>query len=257
MGHSLLGRQKRTRQYRQVIALMACGADPAQIAQIVLQSAEKHLNLAADDPLVIETMYLLMQLPLAARQGNFAKALREAGLDVAGPPDPDTLVSALVQELDRRFGDNTHRTDLGELAVRAAVESLHSHLRQQLGLLYDAARPEDVQGELKRMRSANQFGLFGRRFIGAMTGKLLDYLLGPALAENTGEGSRFPTLAAARLYREALQTHCHEAAAIVEGFTGDWYSKTVMPGKTLTRDEVRKYVFGASQKLLNELKYGL
>lgn len=257
MGHSLLGRLKRTRRYQQVVALLAGGAEAHQIAQAVIQLAERHFNLAANDKAVVETVHTLMQLPIAAQSKDFVKALRAQGIMVQGKPTANELIAAVVESIDRKVPNARGRTDLGEIAQTVAAEALSSHLRESMGLLYDTARPEDVQGALAATHAPGQFGSFARRFIGGVANHVLNYFLGPAMASVTGERSRFPTLAAAGAYKDALRTHTFEAAKIVEKFSGDWYSQAQRPGKALDHEEVGKYAFGAFQKLNSELRAGL
>jgi hypothetical protein len=257
MGHTLLGELKRTRRYEQVVALLAGGADAQQVAQAVIQMAERHFNLAANDKAVVETVFLLMQLPVAARSSDFEKSLRQHGIEVSAAPTADQLITAVTQAIDQKLADNRGRSDLGEIAQKAAAEAMNRHLREHLGLLFDNARPEDVRGALKATHTPKNFGGFARVFIGTIATHVLNYFLGPAMTDNTGAGARFPTLAAARTYRQALSTHCFEAAKIVESFSGDWYSQVKRPEKGLTREEVGKYVYGAFQKLNAELRQGL
>src|SRR4051812_34939887 len=47
---------------------------------------ERGLNLASGDKAFIESVYLLSQLPLAARSEDFAGSLRNVGLDVPDAP---------------------------------------------------------------------------------------------------------------------------------------------------------------------------
>ncbi len=257
MGHTLLGQLKRTRRYKQVVSLLAGGAEAPQIAQVVMEYAERHFNLAANDPHLVGTIHTLMQLPIAARSKDYVKALNELGIEVSTKPTSAELISAVVASLDHRFPDAKHRTDLSEISQRVAAESLSGHLRESMGLLYDSARPEDIQGALKATHTPKQFGAFARRFMGGVTQHVLSYFLGPALAEVTGSDRRFPTLAAAGAYQQAMKLHAYEAAQIVEKFSGDWYSQVQRPGKGLNVEETGKYTFGAMQKMVKELKAGL
>lgn len=76
MGHIRLGNLPRTRKWQQVVALIEGGAGTAQIANATITAAEKGLKLAAEDKGLVETIWLLTQLPLAARSDNFAQALQ-------------------------------------------------------------------------------------------------------------------------------------------------------------------------------------
>ena len=122
MGHTRLGELPRTRKWREVVGLLACGAGAAQIANATLDAAERGLNLAADDTALVETIWLLTQLPLAARakdQAGFSNALRQAGLHVSDAPNLMEVVGAFSDAIDMRLSNRPGRTDLGEMAQMA------------------------------------------------------------------------------------------------------------------------------------------
>ena len=79
MGHTRLGNLPRTRKWQEVVALIEGGAGCAQVANATITAAERGLNLAAEDKGLVETLWLLTQLPLAARHDDFAGALRSVG----------------------------------------------------------------------------------------------------------------------------------------------------------------------------------
>lgn len=72
MGHVRLGNLPRTRKWQEVVGLIEGGAGTAQVANATTTAAEKGLNLAAKDKGLVETVWLLTQLPLAARSGDAA-----------------------------------------------------------------------------------------------------------------------------------------------------------------------------------------
>ena len=67
MGHIRLGNLPRTRKWQQVVALIEGGAGTAQIANATITAAEQGFKLAAEDKGLVETTWLLTQLPLAAK----------------------------------------------------------------------------------------------------------------------------------------------------------------------------------------------
>ena len=73
---------------------------------------------------------------------------------------------------------------------------------------------------LSARRTEKQFGAFSRTFFSKLTYKVLDYFLSRILADHTGVGRRFTTLAQQRDFSQALETHCHEACVIVEQYAG-------------------------------------
>ena len=82
MGHIRLGNLPRTRKWQQVVALIEGGAGTAQIANATITAAEHGIKLAAEDKGLVETIWLLTQLPLAAKSEDFGRALQSVGLDV-------------------------------------------------------------------------------------------------------------------------------------------------------------------------------
>ena len=108
MGHNRLGILPKTRRWREVVALLEdAGSRTTQIASATVNAAQTGLQLAKVDEGLSHAFWLLCQIPLAAKQRNFAKALRDVGVDV--PDEPSTFdIAAGVPLLLRQ---NTQRTD--------------------------------------------------------------------------------------------------------------------------------------------------
>src|SRR5262245_28699713 len=116
MGHIQLGALPRTRKWEQVVGLIRGGAGTAQVANATITAAEQGLARAAQDRGVVETVWLLTHLPLAARSGDFATALRECGLAVSAAPGLMEITAAVTQTIDAKMPNCKGRTDLGEMA---------------------------------------------------------------------------------------------------------------------------------------------
>jgi len=255
MGHLRLGNLPRTRKWQDVVGLIEGGAGTAQIANATISAAERGLNLAAEDRGLVETIWLLTQLPLAARKDNFATALRDAGLDVSDSPGLMEIVGAVSDAIDRRLANNSGRTDLGEMAQMAASETLHQVIGSRLPSLF-APTPDDVRAEFARLATNKQFSTFARDFFARLSNKCLNYFLSRAMAYHVGEGKRFTTLAQQAEFSQALETHCGEAAKIVEEFSGGWFTKVNWEQKGIPRENAAGFAHVAMQKLIAELKEG-
>ena len=255
MGHIRLGDLPRTRKWQQVVALIEGGAGTAQLANATITAAEKGLNLAAADKGMVETIWLLTQIPLAARKDNFTEALRDAGLKVSDNPSLLEIVGSVSDAVDRRLANNGGRTDLGEMAQMAATETISQVIGSRLPSLFGPT-PEAVQGQFSKLATNKQFSAFARDFFSRLTTKCVDYFLSRAMAENVGEGKRFATLAQQSEFSKALETHCREASKIVEEFSGGWFSKTNWEQKGITREKAEGFAHIAMKKLVAELKEG-
>jgi hypothetical protein len=255
MGHIRLGRLPRTRQWKQVVALIEGGAGAAQLANATITAAEKGLNLAAEDKGLVETIWLLSQLPLAARTGEFANALRKAGLDISDSPGLMEIVGATSDAIDKRLKNNGGRTDLGEMAQMAASETITEIVGGRLPSLF-APTQDDVRAEFARLATNKQFSIFAKGFFGRLVYKCMGYFLSRAISHHVGEGRRFPTLAQQSEFKRALDAHCRETARIVEEFSGGWFTKTNWEQKGISRRKAAGFAHVAMRKLVDELKEG-
>jgi hypothetical protein len=255
MGHVRLGKLPRTRPWREVVALVEHGAEAPQVANASIHAAQRGLLQAGRDAGVVQTVWLLTRLPSAARAADFEAALLGCGLRVANNPNLLDLATAFSRAVDDSLPNNRGRSDLGEMAQMAGVETLISVLGRRADGLFGFA-PEDVRGELAKLATVTQFGRFARAFFARLLYKALDYYLSRALPLHVGPGKRFTTLDGLAAFSQALETHCWEAALVVRDFVGDWTSKTLWQSGRITRDDAIDLTHGSFSKLVKELRAG-
>jgi hypothetical protein len=253
VGHIRLGTLPRTRRWAQVVALIGGGASAPEVANATVAAAERRLRRAAADQGVLESVWLLMQLPLAARSDDFASYLRGRGVNVSDSPGLMEVIGAVADAIDARLANNAGRTDLGEMAQMAAAETLAEVVGARTKSLFGTT-PEDVRQATAELGTVRQFGAFARHFFARLTYKCLDYFLSRALADHVGEGRRFTTLAQQGEFTQALETHCNEAAAILERFSGEWFSKERFEAQDIQPPRVAAFTGEAMKKLISELK---
>src|SRR5262249_42228848 len=148
------------------------------------------------------------------------------------------------------------RTDFGEMAQMAAAETLTEVVGTRTKSLFGTSS-DDVREAFSGLATNKQFSIFAKDFFARFVNKCASSFLSRALAHNIGEGQRFPTLAQQSEFTKAMETHCREAARIVEEFSGGWFSKTNWEtGGAITRKDIAAYTAYAMQKLVNELKQG-
>lgn len=258
MGHTRLGDLPRTRRWGEVVGLLACGAGTSQVATATINAAERGLNLAAEDKALVETIWLLTQLPLAAKAKDlkgFVQALKNAGLKVSNSPGLMEIVGAFSDAIDSRLSNNGGRTDLGEMAQMAAAETIAKELGSKTQSLF-GTQPQDVQQALRGLATNKNFSEFSRQFFSRITNRCLEYFLSRAVTHHVGEGQRFATLAQQAEFSRALEQHCREASKIVEEFSGGWFSKTNWEKGGISREDARGFAHIAMQKVVSELKAG-
>src|SRR5258706_12183825 len=132
MAHIRLGRLPRTRTWRQVVDLIDDKDSGARaIARATLKASEKGLEQAPNDSALVQSFWLLTQLPLCARAENYTEELWRIGISVSGAPTLMELIGAFSDAVDAHVRRVGGRTDLGEMGQMGAAESLSDHVGQR------------------------------------------------------------------------------------------------------------------------------
>jgi hypothetical protein len=254
MGHIKYGPLPATRNWNEVVSLIAGGASVRQIATATVHAAERGFRSAANDQAVIETYWLFIRLPLAARSPAFALALRDCGVQVVGDPGLLELAVAFNEAIDARTLNNRGRTDVAEMAQTAAVETINGTVDPRASSLFGSG-PSEVRWVFSELATTKQFGLFARPFFSRFAFKILAYLLSKTLPQHVGPGRRFRTQAEHERFIDALRDHCHEATAHHARFAGDWFSlHRFQSAGDIDRDETQRFFGHAMTKLIDEFR---
>jgi hypothetical protein len=253
MGHVRLGVLPASRKWRHVVEELRLGANVDTIAAVTADAAEAALQAASLDPALLHAFWLLTQIPLAARGPVFVDDLRRLGIEVPDRPGLMDVAAGWSGAVDRQAREQNGRTDLGEMAQMAAVESLTAAVGRTLPSLFGPT-PDEVQRAIGQYASGERFAALAREFFARLTQRSLDYYLSRELSNHTGAGRRFANDAARASFDEALAQHCREASRIVEAFAGGWYGKNVYQRDGLTPDAVRRFVPYAFKKVRAELR---
>jgi hypothetical protein len=253
MGHIRLGSLPKSRKWNHVVSLIARAGDVEQIAAASADAAEHSLERASQDEGLAHAFWLLTQIPQAARQSNFSDRLWELGLTVSSKPTLLEIVSAFTRAVDGHLRESGRRSDLGEIAQRAASETLASIAGRELPTLFGPT-PSDVQEALAKLGTSDQFNIVARDFFSRLTSRSLGYFLSRELSKHVGPDKRFATISDHSDFNAALDLHCREASRIIKEYSGGWYGKTLQQERQITRDAARKFAHIAFKKLRAELR---
>ena len=254
MGHVRLGTLPRTRNWIQVLDLVGGGAGAPDVAAATMHAAQRGLEAAAEDKGLVYTVWLLTQVPLAARSADFEGRLRKLGLDVSGSPSLLEVTGAFAGAVDAHLRRTGGRTDLGEMAQMAAAEAMTVLGTPANGNLFDEASPS-AREALERFTTTKQFSSLAREFFARLTTKYLSYFLSRELSNYVGPGGRFAGMDGHAEFTRALDVHCQQAARIVEEFSGGWFSKGQFKGP-ITQQKASGFVHVALKKIRAELAKG-
>jgi hypothetical protein len=255
MGHIRLGELPRTRKWKQVVGLIEGGAGTEQLATATINAAERSFAVAAKDQGLVEAVWLLAQLPLAAQSEDFARGLRHVGVQVSDDPGLLEVVAGVTEAIDQTLPNNCGRSDMGEMAQMAAAETLTEVIGGRTRGLFETTTA-DVQKAFAKLGTVKRFGEFCRKFFARLSERCMNFFLSRAMSYHVGEGQRFATLAEQSNFCKAMATHCHEAVRIVEKFSGEWFSKHNWERGGISRKDTAGFTHVAMQKLVREFKEG-
>jgi hypothetical protein len=252
MGHLRLGILPKSKRWNQVVELLGANGDIAKLADATAFAAEAELEAAKGDPALAYAVWLLTQLPLAARSSHFVAQLGELGFDAGSEQSVLALTAGFSTALDRQVAGSPKLTDFGDLARQAAVESLTSLVGAGIPSLFGTSA-DDVQLELAKLGSKDRFARLARDFFARLTQKTLEYYISRELPNHVGPGKALESIASQIAFRSALESHCREASIIVEEFAGGWYSKANYKG-AITPIQAQGFTEYALKKLRDELR---
>lgn len=254
MGHIRLGNLPQTKKWKQVVELIGGGAGAPEVATATLDAAKKGLLEAPKDPGLVHSVWLLTQIPIAAKGENFAEGLRKIGLEVSDNPSLFEVVGAFSNSVDTYLRKHGGRTDLGEMAQMAASESLTALGTEKIRGLFETTS-EDVQQALKSFSTTKQFSTLARDFFARLTKRYLTSFLSRELSNHVGKGEkhRFTGIDQHTEFNQALELHCRQASRIVEEFAGGWFSKTNYEEGGIDTEKTAGFVSFALKKLRAEL----
>jgi hypothetical protein len=253
MGHQRLGTLPRSQHWNQVIELITGGASLPDIAAAASVAAEKSMMDASTDAAARYSFWLLAKIPLAARESNFALALRQLGVDV--PPNPviTDVVCGLMRAVDQHVAKRAIRTDFGEIAELSAAEALYAVGSREAHELFGVTA-ESTKGALSGFATVKQFAVLARDFFARLTRRHLDYYLSRELSNHVGPSRRFPSFREHREFERALDLHCREATRIIQEYSGEWLSKHNFEGGVDLR-KAGGFVKYATEKITGELQH--
>jgi hypothetical protein len=250
MGTTRLGTLPDTAPWRRVVTLIAEEADAATVAMATTQAAKRGMELAQSDEGLVYTTYLLTRVVLAARQSDFADALDTAGIVVPSDPDLFDILGGFSDAVDRRLRKTASRTDIGEMAQLAAIESLTHLLGQSSAELFDTA-VADMRRTARQFSTERGFATLAHDYFARFAQRFLTYHLGRELSNHVGGNGRFADPQEHTEFVKQIEIHCREIAGVMRDFAGDWYSKHKRAG--ITPAKARGFVNHCLTKLDEQL----
>lgn len=259
MGHVRLGKLPRSKKWREVVGLIAAGADVSQVAGATLKAAEEafdYVNVNEDEGFN-QAAWIMVQLGMAAKADDPLEHLKEHGIDLTGQTSVVGIQTAISNAMDDHLEHHGGQGDLSDLAQRALIDAVSARIRPHFEGRLFAVTPEDVRGVLSEFRKQGEFSQLSKQFFASLLNRCMDYFLSQTLSSQIGEGQRFPSTNEKSQFDKELTTHCQEASKIVEEYSGDWFSKhRYEEAGDISRESVKGFASFGMKKMTDELKAG-
>lgn len=253
MGHNHLGVLPRTRRWNDVVSLLESNAPADTVISASAVAAETQFLRAADDPVFVEAVRILLNVPLAARAGSFGQGLRDADIPVGEQPELLDLLDGITIRLDDVRMASDRPSDFGELAGRALATTLSRAIGDALPSLFGAT-PEDVKARARQLSWSRGIAELSRAYFGDLVATTLSYWLDRKLADHVGKGKRFEDATARSAFDVELQRFTAEVSRIIQEFSGGWYGKTLHDTGRFGSREAAEFGAVALKKIVSELK---
>lgn len=261
MGHTRLGSIPKSRKWKEVVATLAEGAFQSEkkllqeeielIALKALDAAAVGLGRALDDIGLRYTFYILTQLALSSREGNWQEKLLEHNIDISNANSTFDVISEIQIAIDDYISEKGRATDVSEIAQQALGEAVSVLVEPKAITLFGSGK-EEIQSAVKSLSTKKGFADLGQKFFGYFMTHYLNFYLSRVTAAQVGTG-KFRSVSDVSKFNQVLQTHCEQSARIVRDFCGEWYSKTeYLEGINI--ENTSRFMAVALEKLKSELK---
>lgn len=253
MGHTHLVRLPATRKWRDVVGLLDRGAPPEEVLSASASAVERDLANAAQDPVFVEAVRLLCQIPQAALADNFAASMRHEGLDAGSDPTLLDIALAASLRLDGVRGQARSGNDFSELSARALVSTLSDAFGSALpGLLEPSTLSLKI--EVRKFASPEGFERLSRMFFGKLLEGTLRYWLDRTMPAPTGEERRFRTMSDRANFDAAISQYVAESTRIIKEFSRGWYAKNSASEGSVPTANAAAFGYVAFKKIGAELR---
>ncbi len=230
MGHTRIGRLRRSMKWKEVVLSFCAGASFDKLAGDILQAAKDNLNKEnlTQDAAYQKSVYLLVQMGIGAQSKNFIEHMHSIGIDLSPHPSVQELIGKVSEAIDdAAWRQPGAKSDLGEFAKLGLVNAI----------TLVAHKAKDVNPQLPGMPplpDLSIFNSFGKRhnlaelnriFISRTMAHALNYYMAKFIPNMTGHAHRILSIQELNASYEALQRHCYETTLVHKEYVTEWLAR--------------------------------
>lgn len=254
MGHNRLGILPKTHRWKHVINLLKSEADLPEIARASLQAMLTNFKRIPDDPGFNLVLSNIFGFAAGARSGDFQKSLEESGIRISHEAGPLDIVCGLQNKIDNDLSQQRSRSDPGEIAQNAFIETMLSTSSVAQPAMFDMGRDAAIN-QISKTLKGKEFADFMHTFFAKFTSRYMKYYLSRELSNHVGPGKYFDSIDRHKEFNKALGTYVSRVVRIADEFTPGWLGKAIYE-QNLNRESISRYSYVAFNKIISEFKRG-
>jgi hypothetical protein len=252
MGNTRYGALAKTKNWRQVIALLASEEGTGdQVAAQTLHAARNALLRLQDDPTLAYCGYLLTHFAWEARNHRLSEFLSVIGIASEQSENPARLMGALARLFTKKRFEFGRVNALSEITEETFLETVQRTLSSGSQLLFQSGFQE-IESAFRAHSTAKGFSVLTTTFFSAFLKRTLGYFLSKEIPNHVGPARRFDTPAKVSAFEQDIHRFCSENAKILEQYSRDWYSLHTFQDRINERD-ARAFLCLALEKISKEI----
>lgn len=262
MGHTRIGRLRRSLKWKEVVLSFCAGANFDKLAGDILQAAKDNLNEQSltQDASYQKAVYLLVQMGIGAQSKDFIGHMHAIGIDLTPNPSVQELIGKVSEAVDdAAWQQPGTKCDLGEFAKLGLVNAIThvAHLEKDVNPQLPGMPPLPGLAIFNTFGKRHNLAELNRIFISRTMAHALNYYMAKFIPNLTGHTDRILSIQELNASYEALQNHCYETTLVHKEYVTEWLAKHQYKMKDMNEHSIVRHANYMVKKMLTALIEGV
>ena len=263
MGHTRIGRLRRTKKWKDIIRSFCAGASYSRLAHDILLAVQDHLNEKniASDLAYQKAVYYLVQMGIGAQKKDFIGHMRSIGIELSSNPSVQELIGKVGEAIDdAAWGQTCVKSDLGEFAKQGLINAITyvAHLEKDVNPQLPNMPPLPDKNIFDAFGEKHNFAELNRRFVSYTMAHALNNYLAKIIPNLTGHTDRILSVEELNQAYEDMKKHCYETTLVHKEYSTEWLAKhNYHLPEGMSESQIARHANFMIKKMIRALKYGV
>ena len=253
MGHERVGALPRSKQWVDVIEsiVQAVSDEPdvSELARLTINNVRRQIAHVPQDAGVQEALRFLVALSLSASPESQSFDLDPFVINLESNPSP----LSLARELGERIESNRQSNEYGELARRAAADTIAIWTRNESRQMPLFGQRKEAADVWVRASDGGGFSEVSRLFFSKFVERYLNYFIAREASNRLHSTSQRELLhVRLRDHVDVVSRHAFETAQITQSFAAGWFNRNARQGMP-SPDQIERFIAISIGKIREEL----